>query len=91
MFIAGLRVFGGLGLLLLGIFLAAHGANLEATLSVVAVRGLVCGVNGSNEFCVGALLLRSFSLTRARMIIAAPLIEDADWLGLTVARAQHLR
>ena len=37
MFIAGLRIFGGLGLLLLGIFLAAHGANLEATLSVVAV------------------------------------------------------
>ena len=37
MFIAGLRVFGGLGLLLLGIFLATHGANLEATLSMVAV------------------------------------------------------
>jgi hypothetical protein len=37
MFIAGLRVFGGLGLLLLGIFLATQGANLEATLSVVAV------------------------------------------------------
>ena len=37
MFIAGLRVFGGLGLLLLGIFLATQGANFEATLSVVAV------------------------------------------------------
>ena len=37
MLIAGLRVFGGLGLLLLGIFLATQGANLEATLSVVAV------------------------------------------------------
>ena len=37
MFIAGLRVFGGLGFLLLGVFLATQGANLEATLSVVAV------------------------------------------------------
>jgi hypothetical protein len=37
MFIAGLRVLGGLGLLLLGIFLATQAANLEATLSVVAV------------------------------------------------------
>ena len=37
MFIAGLRVFGGLGFLLLGIFLATQGANLEATLSVVAI------------------------------------------------------
>jgi hypothetical protein len=37
MFIAGLRVFGGLGFLLLGIFLATQGAHLEATLSVVAV------------------------------------------------------
>ena len=37
MFIAGLRVFGGLGFLFLGIFLAMQGANLEATLSVVAV------------------------------------------------------
>jgi hypothetical protein len=37
MFIAGLRVLGGLGFLLLGIFLATQGAHLEATLSVVAV------------------------------------------------------
>ena len=37
MFIAGLRIFGGLGFLLLGIFLATQGENLEATLSVVAV------------------------------------------------------
>ena len=37
MFIAGLRVFGGLGFLLLGIFLATQGGIFEATLSVVAV------------------------------------------------------
>ena len=37
MFIAGLRVFGGLGFLLLGVFLATQGANFEATLSVVAI------------------------------------------------------
>jgi hypothetical protein len=37
MFIAGLRVLGGLGLLLLGIFLVTQGAHLEATLSAVAV------------------------------------------------------
>jgi hypothetical protein len=33
MFIAGLRVFGGLSFLLLGIFLVTQGAHLEATLS----------------------------------------------------------
>ena len=37
MFIAGLRVAGGLGFVLLGIFLVIQGAHLEATLSVVAV------------------------------------------------------
>ena len=37
MFIAGLRVAGGLGFVLLGIFLVSQGAHLEATLSVVAV------------------------------------------------------
>jgi hypothetical protein len=37
MLIAGLRVFGGMGFLLLGIFFAAQGAHLEASLSLVAV------------------------------------------------------
>jgi hypothetical protein len=37
MFIAGLRVLGCLGFLLLGIYLVTLGAQLEATLSLVAL------------------------------------------------------
>ena len=41
MFIAGLRVFGGLGFLLLGVFLATQGARSRSDLIGASGRGLV--------------------------------------------------
>jgi hypothetical protein len=50
MFIAVLRVFGGLSFLFLGIFLFTQGAHLEATLSAVAVLAWIAASTETMNF-----------------------------------------